>query len=681
MNKIKSVKINEVVVYGFKGYEEQHIFSFEELKNIIIGDNGKGKSSIGEAIVWCFTGRNIEGNQKDLNVINNKSKTAYVSVTFDDENGQTHVLERKANSVITIKFDSIQTSQEKLKEIIDTDLFLLIFNPLYFQSLDANNARKTIFTTMPQISKSDIFATMDKVDSEILENETFNETDTNEYLKSQRKRLKEIEDNKKHINGYMEKLQQTFDIPEEVKFDNSKITDIENELEVLNTKKPQLINIDDLLIKKAGIEKQILEIKSKKFESEIAVIELRNQKNLLEQKLRSVIAKEYTGTDVSEYEKKAEILRVEYSAVTSASKGLEVEKKKLEDKKVDFKEGDICPLCKQLISAHSVNTLNTELRKEVTKSKNEITEKQLEKRKTLAQLAKEGQEFVELISKAKKADDEAKKKFEESKESKINSIKAEIAVIDKKLGNLNKLGEDFNNKKQEEINPLLLAIKNLTLDEIETKNNELQKIFDAEILKKKTLLQDGLIVLRKEKEAVISNEAKRLSLIKSLEENNKEIESKNKELAQLVEEENNTNNLISAMKSFNAQKTALLNKTISKYLTNVSLKLEKLVESTGEVKDVFDILYNEKDLKVCSKSECIKAGLELSKMISELSGCNFPVFVDNGESITSYDDMSLQIIETRVVEGSKLVAIKKDGTRLEVEVTPIPTQRRTKEVA
>ena len=103
---IKQVQILKVVTYGFKGYEQQYTFLFNGVgKNIIIGDNGDGKSSIGEAIAWAFTGKNIEGNTKELNIINNKGKVACVTVTFLDEMGFEHELQRKANSSVTIKFD------------------------------------------------------------------------------------------------------------------------------------------------------------------------------------------------------------------------------------------------------------------------------------------------------------------------------------------------------------------------------------------------------------------------------------------------------------------------------------------------------------------------------------------------------------------------------------------------
>jgi hypothetical protein len=102
-------------------------------------------------------------------------------------------------------------------------------------------------------------------------------------------------------------------------------------------------------------------------------------------------------------------------------------------------------------------------------------------------------------------------------------------------------------------------------------------------------------------------------------------------------------------------------------LSHVSLKLEKPVQSTGEIRDCFEVLYDDNELNVASTSENIKAGLEFSHMISDLTALDYPIFVDNGESITRYEDKGKQVIETRVKEGRNLTLIQNG---IETELLP-----------
>lgn len=676
MAKIKKVQILKVQVYGFRGFQNQRTFTFDEIgKNLYIGENGKGKSSIGEAIAWCVTGRNVEGNQKGLNLINENSKMAKVTLTFNDENGKIHEIQRKVSSSTSIKFDLLPITQEKLKEIIDTDIFLTVFNPLYYLSLDSNSARNTVYSVIPTILKSDIFSKMEDIERELLEKEKFDESDTNEYLKNRRKELAELEDDKKYLEGYIGKLSETITIPTKMEFDNTKVVELEKKLEKINLRKPELIDLSELIIKKADIEKQILEIKNENFQSESLVIELKGKKALLQQQLKNEEAKEYRPEDISNIEKKVISLRSDYKSEVLAHNHLVSEKEKLNSKKIAFNKGDTCPLCKQLVSEHSVENLNNELQKEVSAEKEIINKKQVEKRKTLAELEQEGKDLLEKISIAKKADEEAKAKFEKLKKETISKIKTEIKEIQDKLDNMDKLKEAFDKKKEENIKPLLAQIEALGITDILTKNKAIQDKFDKEISKEKSTIQASLTELKKEKEVVFKNETYRNNVLKTIEENNKMLTIKNKEMIEIGQKEIQINLLISSMKSFNAKKTTILDTVISKHLKDVSLNLFKVIESTGEVKDVFDILYCGKSLKVCSTSEVIKAGLEISNMIRDLSGCTFPVFIDNGESITEYDEPSTQIIETRVVKGSNLSCIKKDGTTKEVTAEPIPKEK------
>lgn len=58
--------IKSMVLKNFKNHKNLSI-SFDNKQTIIYGDNGAGKTSIGEAIAWCLTGSNLFGTENVTN--------------------------------------------------------------------------------------------------------------------------------------------------------------------------------------------------------------------------------------------------------------------------------------------------------------------------------------------------------------------------------------------------------------------------------------------------------------------------------------------------------------------------------------------------------------------------------------------------------------------------------------
>lgn len=680
MAKFEKVQITEVVAEGFKGFKEKTVLTFEEGKNTFIGDNGRGKSSIGELVAWVVTGKNILGKQKDLNVINKDSKFAIGSVSFIDEYGKSHTLERKLNSTTTIKFDKKRISQKQVEELILTELFLLIFNPLYFLSMDMQSSRNVVYSLIPEVEKEDVLKALSPEERAFLEGEHFNIQRTNEYLANRRKELKEIEDQSKYAKGYMAKLEEKIDIPASKTFDDKKIEGVERQLEELNQRKPLLKNLSDLLLKKSELEKSITYVMGSRFESEKMKLELLNQKSFLEQEIKAEMAKEYKPINTSKLETDIAVLRNNYRNVSNQHKSLEQEEKALDTKQIHFHEGDQCPSCKQTITAKAVKELNGELKKQVDEAKKSIHQKQHGFQKNLTELEQEGKTLLAEIKKAKEEDEQNRKKCEAEKEKAIASLKTQLDKVLFKLRNLSKEEERFLSEQKAKVNVLKRQVEALQLDKLEAENAQIQKAFDGKLKKERIVLQSTLASLRKEKEEVLKNETQRLAFVKRAEENANELKKKQVELSAIEKKETHINNQISYMKIFNTQKIALINRTLSKHLNNVSLKLEKTVQTTGEIKDCFEILYRDKELKICSTSENIRAGLEVSHMIRELSGLDYPVFVDNGESITSYEETASQTIETKVVKDKKL-SILKNGKEEEIIVLSTSTLKTVEEEA
>ena len=72
-------------------------------------------------------------------------------------------------------------------------------------------------------------------------------------------------------------------------------------------------------------------------------------------------------------------------------------------------------------------------------------------------------------------------------------------------------------------------------------------------------------------------------------------------------------------------------------MNKVEISLYDVVKSTGEAKDTFKFTYGGRRYDRLSLSEKIRAGMEISELMKRLTGRNYPVFVDNMESV---DDLA-----------------------------------------
>lgn len=91
-------------------------------------------------------------------------------------------------------------------------------------------------------------------------------------------------------------------------------------------------------------------------------------------------------------------------------------------------------------------------------------------------------------------------------------------------------------------------------------------------------------------------------------------------------------------------------------LNRVAISLYDVVKTTGEVKDTFKFTYNGRQYDRLSLSEKIRAGMEVSELVKRLTGRNYPVFVDNMESVDDLANVkpSGQVIMARCVRGTPL---------------------------
>ena len=114
------------------------------------------------------------------------------------------------------------------------------------------------------------------------------------------------------------------------------------------------------------------------------------------------------------------------------------------------------------------------------------------------------------------------------------------------------------------------------------------------------------------------------------------------------------NDKLTAAKAYQAERAQLLFAPLQMH--KAALKLIETSKSSGEVHDVFKLTYDGRDDVQLSLSERIRCGLEVVELLSRLSGRNYPLFVDNSESLCDLGaaQHAGQLILTRVVSGQTL---------------------------
>jgi DNA repair exonuclease SbcCD ATPase subunit len=111
--------------------------------------------------------------------------------------------------------------------------------------------------------------------------------------------------------------------------------------------------------------------------------------------------------------------------------------------------------------------------------------------------------------------------------------------------------------------------------------------------------------------------------------------------------------VLDSIKAFRAKEAELQAEKVQSLFTTLSIRLFKQNKGDGEFKPDFEIQMDGKDYQKLSLSEGIRAGLELREVLSQQSGINVPVFIDNAESITSFKQPKSQLITSRVVANQE----------------------------
>ena len=222
---------------------------------------------------------------------------------------------------------------------------------------------------------------------------------------------------------------------------------------------------------------------------------------------------------------------------------------------------------------------------------------------------------------------------------------------------LNREKENYDNERNCSIKELADQIadiqKQIQGTDISTLQAENDKYFN-ELQAEKSDIQKQIQELATEKHDIDNFNMNRQQLIEQNEKNRQSVEDAKAELSTFEPLRTKLNQDIERAKKFNATKLKMQGEFIGKFLDKVNIQFQKIVKSTGEIKDDFKLQYEGKDFNLLSTSERIKAGLEISNLLMNATGYVYPVFIDNAESITVIPQLETQMIAAKVKAGEAL---------------------------
>lgn len=579
------MELTKIAMVGFKGYKDNVEYPLG-YRVLVPGDNGLGKSTIGEAIAWAITGCNIWGNERattDL-VNNNKPKLTEVVLEFLlDGQPQTIIRRKKGSSNELYWNEQKATTNDLARDIFkNKDVFLSILNPYYFPNLTPKDAKQLLSDVLKPVGKDEIFEELGEYLQNLLLDNGFRMAET--FLSDARTDLKENEDNLIFLEG----RKSTF-IPVEVgemkTFDDTELKKLKAQIEEIKSSN----NVDAELLKLEKPQQSTAEL-----------MELNTQEATLNASLNNSIPIKSLISVESKKDSKSTLLK-KYNEKQNKLNAME-------SKYIE------CDNCRNQI--------------DLTKEAREMLQEELD------EIMEEGLKLKVEIEKIEAENAEIEKKNEQIKAA--NRTKQDEIVLE-----LNKISV----KKSE-----ILDQDEIYKKEYEDKKQAIldkHKAAQLGINEKVDSIKSQILALEAEEREIISFNA---GIDAAIEQNEKVVKDQEQNELDVKNSENKIKQLklaIDAAKQYNSIKLKKQSEQIKPYLDKVVIQFEKLTKE-GELKDDFKIVYEDKEFNKLSASEKIKAGLEIANLLMNIQDLHFPIFVDDTESINVVPELDTQMIKARV---------------------------------
>lgn len=603
---IKQFEISSLKVSGFKCFAEERSFSFGPM-NAIFGHNAQGKSTIADAISYAITGVSFFGSNR-MDRLRAPGKNISVELQIVDGEGQPHCLIRnRVGDNTDVFWDGQPIAAKDLNTVFaERDLFLAVFNPLYLIEVLGNKGRDLFERYMPEVPHEKVMEQLSEHNQSILAQNPFLSPEA--LVKQTRESIRELESTLTYCQGQQDLLRS------QREQSGVLLADRQKELQDCRVRIQELESIRTTGFDGSDLKERLADLYSlhEEYVREQASLP---QTDDLDAKFRDLTQKRA--------KREADVYHSQYAqALADTQKqinelGMELARHR--HILAGLQPGIRCPMCYQTVTQETLPALKDEFEA------------------TIRRICAQGKELSGQLDELHGLDEKAREVFEAFRAQDIAMCNQELADIELRRQQAVDAVRAENERRQQKISEIREEIQNIELD-LETGRLSSEEMVELECFKERAKALEAEIEVLTEQQgsSMVADVAPGISA----EEINAEIVKKNE--------------LLTALSSYIAERVRQRFDHLD--LNRVSISLYEVSKTTGEVRDVFKFNYEDRPYVILSLSEKIKAGLEVSELLKKIAGINYPVFIDNGESVPVIDNVrpSGQTFISQVVKNEQL---------------------------
>lgn len=603
---IKQFEISSLKVSGFKCFAEERSFSFGPM-NAIFGHNAQGKSTIADAISYAITGVSFFGSNR-MDRLRAPGKNISVELQIVDGEGQPHCLIRnRVGDNTDVFWDGQPIAAKDLNTVFaERDLFLAVFNPLYLIEVLGNKGRDLFERYMPEVPHEKVMEQLSEHNQSILAQNPFLSPEA--LVKQTRESIRELESTLTYCQGQQDLLRS------QREQSGVLLADRQKELQDCRVRIQELESIRTTGFDGSDLKERLADLYSlhEEYVREQASLP---QTDDLDAKFRDLTQKRA--------KREADVYHSQYAqALADTQKqinelGMELARHR--HILAGLQPGIRCPMCYQTVTQETLPALKDEFEA------------------TIRRICAQGKELSGQLDELHGLDEKAREVFEAFRAQDIAMCNLELADIELRRQQAVDAVRAENERRQQKISEIREEIQNIELD-LETGRLSSEERVELECFKERAKALEAEIEVLTEQQG--SSMGADVAPGISAEEINAEIVKKNE--------------LLTALSSYIAERVRQRFDHLD--LNRVSISLYEVSKTTGEVRDVFKFNYEDRPYVILSLSEKIKAGLEVSELLKKIAGINYPVFIDNGESVPVIDNVrpSGQTFISQVVKNEQL---------------------------
>ena len=604
MEKISGFQITGLRLSGFKSFSQPTELRFGN-PTVITGGNGRGKSSIADAIAYAVTGLPFFTERNIDRLHSESDPELFVTLRFVDDKGVSHELTRSHKGSRTgIVYDGQELRQLDLTEMFgEKDVFLSIFNPLYFIEELGEDGKNLLQRYLPMIPQEKVLAELSDPIRQRLPVETLMSPEGR--VKQLRKDIRELENSVIYLQGQQDlALSQQKDGQARRAELEAKRSSIQEEKQTLEAKRYAGIDTAELESTLTDLSAQYSELfNDNSDESGLDELDARlyEQARKLAERSASVYESKFTQAIAAAIER-VKALGARYNAEVSAGKAIV--------------PGFVCPTCRRAVSEEDVPVVRKAFQQSVSS------------------IVAEGKEQRAQLEELKAMDAQSLETFQKFKEEDVAKLEQSARELTEERGRVLESGSRASAQRRNQLEELRTRMQTLTSD-LEYGN------LNPEEYDRMKACGEELRQIEAELSALKS------TVIPAEEEFEAKIQAAQKQIAEQKE-------AVGCLLQYIAKRVEL---TLAELQMNrVSISLYDVVKSTGEVKDVFRFEYSGRRYDRLSLSEKIRAGMEVSELMKRLTGRNYPVFVDNMESVDDLNNVrpTGQVLMAKCVRNADL---------------------------